>query len=113
MDKLIAFKTNRIGLKKLPAVDKNILQTQDIRLLQVEVDNLRKRLEHLHHDNNALKERAQVNHMARAKELEDQLATKRTCIATQKQKSWPSARSATGWTRPARPSTLPTSPNRK
>lgn len=69
VDKLIAFKTNRIGLKKLPAVDKNILQTQDIRMLQLEVDNLRKRLDHLNHDNDALKERVQVNHMARAKEL--------------------------------------------
>ena len=82
-------------------------------MLQVEVDNLRKRLEHLQHDNDSLKQRVQVNHMAHAKELEDQLAVKRTCIATQKQKNWPSARSATGWTRLVRPSILPTSPNKK
>jgi regulator of replication initiation timing len=77
IDKIIAFKTNRIGLKKLPAVDKNLLQTQDIKLLQLEVDNLRKRLDQLHHDNDSLKERTKVNHMIKAKELEDQLAAKR------------------------------------
>lgn len=69
IDKIIAFKTNRIGLKKLPAVEKSILHTQDIRLLQVEVDNLRKRLEQLTKDNEGLKERNKVNHMVRAKEL--------------------------------------------
>jgi hypothetical protein len=82
-------------------------------MLQLEVDNLRKRLEHLNHDNDALKERVQVNHMARAKELEDQLAVKRTCIATQKQRNWPFGRRPTGWTRPARPLIPPTSPNNK
>ena len=81
IDKIIAFKTNRIGLKKLPAVDKNILHTQDIKLLQVEVDNLRKRLKQLNHDNEDLKERTQVNHMAKAKELEDRLAAKRTSLS--------------------------------
>lgn len=87
VDKIIAAKTNRIGLKKLPAVDKNILHTQDARLLQLEVDNLRKRLEHLTRDNESLKERVQVNHMAKAKELEDQLAAKRTWPPTQRRKS--------------------------
>lgn len=43
----------------------------------MEVDNLRKRLEVLHHDNDALKERSQVNHMVRAKELEELLAARR------------------------------------
>jgi hypothetical protein len=35
VDKLIEAKTNRIGLKKLPPVDKTILHTQDIKLLQI------------------------------------------------------------------------------
>jgi hypothetical protein len=31
---MIAFKTNRIGLKKMPAVDKSLLKSQDLKLLQ-------------------------------------------------------------------------------
>ena len=63
-------------MKKLPAVDKSIDKTNDVKFLQLEVDNLRKRLEQLHRDNENLKARRTVDHMARAKELEDILATK-------------------------------------
>lgn len=38
-------------------------------MLQLEVDNQRKRLEQLHHDNENLKVRMTVDHMVLAKEL--------------------------------------------
>lgn len=76
IDRILAAKINRIGLKKLPAVDKSIEKSQDIKMLQLEVDNQRKRLEQLHHDNENLKVRITVDHMALAKELEQKLALK-------------------------------------
>ena len=45
-------------------------------MLQHEVDNLRKRLEQLHHDNEQLKDRRKVDHMEKAKQLEELLAAK-------------------------------------
>lgn len=80
--KILAAKINRIGLKKLPAVDKNIEKSQDIKMLQLEVDNQRKRLEQLQHDNENLKVRITVDHMTLAKELEDKLALKSTPLPT-------------------------------
>ena len=54
-------------MKKLPAVDKNIDKTSDTKFLQLEVDNLRKRLEQLVRDNENLKARRTIDHMSKAK----------------------------------------------
>ncbi len=51
-------------------------------MLQLEVDNQRKRLEQLQHDNENLKVRITVDHMTLAKELEDKLALKSTPLPT-------------------------------
>jgi uncharacterized membrane protein len=64
-------------------VDKSLLKTNDVKLLQVEVDNLRKRLELLLRDSEGVREKVKVNHMERAKELEVQLAQKSTSPPTQ------------------------------
>lgn len=113
IDRIINIKSNKIGLKKLPTVDKNIEKTTDARMLQHEVDNLRKRLEQLHHDNEHVQERASVNHMERAKELEELLAAKRSCGVKQGRSGRPSRRRPIGWTSRARPSTPPTQSTRR
>ena len=86
VDKVLAAKINRIGLKKLPNVDKNIDKTSDVKFLQLEVDNQRKRYEQLNRDNENLKARMAINHMARAKELEDELTIKSNCQSMQRQR---------------------------
>ena len=86
VDKVLSAKINRIGLKKLPNIDKNIDKTSDIKFLQLEVDNQRKRYEQLARDNENLKARMAIDHMARAKELEDELAVKSNNESTQRPK---------------------------
>jgi histidyl-tRNA synthetase len=78
VDKVLAAKINRIGIKKLPNVDKSLDRTQDVKLLQLEVDNQRKRLEQLNRDNDGLRVRKEIDHMNTAKQLEETLASKST-----------------------------------
>jgi FtsZ-binding cell division protein ZapB len=48
----------------------------DIKVIQLEVDNLKKRLEQLHYDNAKYIEKSKINFMDKAKALEEALAAR-------------------------------------